>query len=347
MKPQATFLCLCLLVIPISANAVERERITMYGYFDTEVEVSNTDDERNLWTFDQHHLNLITIYKIDNRFRVFSEIEWEHGTSYTDEGRSGAVYVAKSFLEYKHSDALQVWIGKFLSPFGIYNDRYDATPTLLFTILPPAVYGSYSHSPLRPFAKFSTGLKLLGASFIDDWEARYSLYVSNGRGPDPSDRDNNANKGVGGRLVITPPSGTIHAGLSYYRDRNGLFRDSRQSSLGFDLEVEAANLYLSSELILLSMEHIEEAPKLPETHHSNGYYFLAGYTFYDRLTPWAAYNRVNEDRFQDDVAHISSLGINYSVTDKVYLKAEVHSYRFKTTPTEDYELFIASIAAAF
>lgn len=347
MKPQAILLCLCLLTISSSANAFDHERITMYGYFDTEVEVSNTDDERNLWTFDQHHLNLITIYKIDSRFRVFSEIEWEHGPSHLVESTSGDIYLAKSYLEYKRSDALQLWVGRFQTPFGIYNDRYDATPTLLFTKLPQAIYGSYSHSSRRPFAKFSTGLKLLGTSFFSGWEADYSLFVSNGRGPNESEQDNNANKGIGGRLVITPPSGTVHAGLSYYRDKNGLFHDGRQSSLGLDLEVEASDLYLNAEVLLLTMDHIEEPTESPEMHYPKGYYFLAAYTFYDRLTPWAAYNRINENRFQDDIRQISSLGINYSVTDKVYLKAEVHSNRFKAAPAENHELFIASVAAAF
>lgn len=347
MKPQAIFLGLCLLTISISVNAFDHERVTVYGYFDTEVEVSNTDDKRSIWTFDQHHLNVIAIYKIDNRFRVFSEIEWEHGPSHSGDSTTGKIYLAKSFLEYKHSDAFRVRIGKFLTPFGIYNERHDATPTMLFTNLPRALYGEFYHSAERPFAKFSTGLHLLGTSFIDDWEARYNLYVSNGRGPNPSEKDNNANKAVGGRLVITPPSGTLHAGLSYYRDKNGMFYDSRQSSLGFDLEADVGSLYLNAELILMSVEHLEEATEPREVHHPKGYYFLAGHTFYDRVTPWAAYNWINEDRLPDDHVEVRSVGLNYSLTDKVYLKAEVHSNRFKSRPTEDHELFIASIAAAF
>ncbi|MFQ5632418.1 MAG: hypothetical protein ACE5I1_26920, partial [bacterium] len=212
------------LLLSIKPVFAQNPKLKIYGFFDMEAEVSNKNASTKRWTFDQHHLNIITIYHLDSHFRVFSEIEWEHGPSHKANNSTGTIYLARAFLEYKHSDAFEIRTGKFSPPFGIYNERHDATPSFLSTVLPVTVYGKHINSvgkKDRLYAKLATGIWALGAVYVKNWRITYHFYLSNGRGPKPHEKDNNSNKGIGSRLIIRPPSGNLRFGMSYYSDRDG------------------------------------------------------------------------------------------------------------------------------
>ena len=66
-------------VIVLASPAAAQDRLLLYGFFDTELEITNRDPDNLATTFDQHHFNVITVYRLSDRWRVFGEIEWEHG----------------------------------------------------------------------------------------------------------------------------------------------------------------------------------------------------------------------------------------------------------------------------
>ncbi|MFQ5452793.1 MAG: porin [Candidatus Zixiibacteriota bacterium] len=341
-----------LLLFSNNISNAQHSKLTWYGYFDMETEVSNKDAAGKIWTFDQHHFNIISIYQLDDRFRIYNEIEWEYGPSLKADEIRENIYLANAFLEYKHTDALRIRVGKFVSPFGIYNERHDATPTFIPTKLPHSVYGEHELSSTikgRYFSKFSTGIQLRGSFYPGNWELRYQLYLSNGRGVKPSEQDDNANKGIGGRLLISPPNGNLRLGTSYYADKNGNVNNALQRALGFDLEFDYSHIHFESEVILSKIE------KLDMTGNPNGifekgygFYVLTAYTFFDKLTPFARYEFHDHDIKADNInENIIMVGINYSLSPNVYLKNEIHFHNFHINSSDSYEMIVASIAVAF
>ncbi len=330
----------------------QQSRLNIYGFFDMEAEVNNKNSAGKKWTFDQHHLNILASYQLDDQYRVATEIEWEHGPMFSSSGGSGNIYLAKAFLEYKYSDAFLVRAGKFMSPFGIYNERHDATPTFLSTFLPSSVYGKWDLSfggEGRLFAKHATGVQILGNLFNQKWALKYQVYISNGRGPDESAKDNNNNKGFGWRFVLSPPVEELRIGISYYSDKNGVANNAKQSTLGFDAEFDISSFHLEAEYFLPHLEKIDTSgTPIGKFWDVNGYYILAAYTFFDRLTPFARYEFFDPDiDVNQNGENIIIAGINYALSTSVYFKAEVHGRRFQDASIKKYEMFVSSISVAF
>ena len=117
MKKIIRILWFCIL-LPTGVLGQERE-FSSHGYIDMEFEY---DTEEKVSTFDSKHFNIVSTYTFD-QFRVFSEIEWEHGTVLEDNpaDSEGEVAVERAWLEYVRSDRLKLRAGKFITPFGIYN----------------------------------------------------------------------------------------------------------------------------------------------------------------------------------------------------------------------------------
>lgn len=331
----------------------ETDRLSLYGYYDFEVEYLDRDSTSDSWTFDQHHLSFVSIYKVDAKFRVFSQIDWEHGPAHSGDINEGKIYVAAAFADYKHSDGLGVRVGKFLTPFGIYNERHDATPTFLTTQLAHSVYGKHELSVGAKglyYAKFCTGLELLGNINFVSWDVGYRVFVSNGRGENPAESDGNNDKGFGGRLTLVSSGQNIKLGASYYTDRNGLDLDARQSAVGIDLELDLSNWHLEYESIYARLEHVAaDSSLLGNFRGAFGYYIMGARTIADKLTPFVRFEHQWHDvNHMDDSETVLAVGINYAVTPKVYLKSEIHiaTGEHHDTGYTD-RLYISSLAVAF
>ena len=265
---------------------------------------------------------------------------------------SGLVALERGWFEYKHSDAFKVKVGKYLPPFGLYNLKHDAGPTFLSVFLPNPVYGKHKNtvgSSQRLYAKFGTGVQVLGSLSANKWESEYYLYLSNGRGPDPGKEDNNPNKGLGGRLVVRPPVEGLSIGTSYYTDKNGTASDIEQSALGFDLAFHYSDAQLEAEFILPRLEKVDTTgTPNGEFLTGSGYYAQAAYTFFDQLTPFARYESYDPDGDTDDDGdNAFVVGINFAVTSRVYLKSEIQFISFQNSAIDSYEKFAAALSVAF
>lgn len=344
---------LWLLVIILTSTSLvaDSEKIKTYGYFDTEVEARFKSGNKDQWEFDQHHFSLITIYTINPRYRVYSELEWEHGPSISASDVSGKIYLGNAYLEYKYTDALRLRIGKFVSPFGIYNERHDATPTFVSTKLPHSMYAAHELSPGvegRYFARYATGLQFRGTLTNYNWRLSYQAYVSNGRGAESGGQDDNENKGLGGRLMITPPGISLNLGCSFYTDRNGLSNNARQTAFGLDLEYDLNHLHLEAEAIFADLEqlNVNDQPN-GLFREPFGTYAMAAYTIKERYTPFIRWEFIHHDTGDEYEDHTDYLiGLNVSLTPQVYWKNEFH-VRNVYHPDERYLMFVGSVAVAF
>ncbi|NQV38753.1 MAG: hypothetical protein HQ509_12210 [Candidatus Marinimicrobia bacterium] len=331
-----------------------------YGYFDLEFEVNNKDRAGKIWTFDQHHLNIINIFSLDQNFRLFTEMEWEHGISIEADGAgSGKIYLAQGWLEYKKSNALRFQMGKILVPFGKYGLTYDATPTFLSTFLPNSVYGNHENSvgyKDRLFAKWLTGVQVAGLIPLGDWATEYFFYITNGRGPKPSEKDTNPNKGLGGRIIVRTPIDDMIFGFSYYSDADGNSHNTIQTSFGTDFEFTVANLTFEAEGVYKNGQNIDTTTIQPIDDYLTGYgyYFQTSYTIKDRWTPFVRIDQYDPD-INGKVQHdeTTTVGINVSITPRIYFKSEFQFSRDADHLLHDndtnkaYQSFISSIAVAF
>lgn len=346
------FLGLMLLVLFSNVALAQQRTWSTYGFFDLEYEQSNKDDKGRMGTFDQHHFNVITSYVLDPHFRVFAEIEWGHGAGADPSGTIGEIKLVRAWMEYKYSEALKIRAGKFLSPYGIFNRRHDATPTFFSTFLPSSIYGKHKN-PLGGkqwlFPKFSSGLQVLGTVYADAWSLKYVGYLSNGQGRDPFKADDNSNKALGGRLVVGLPIEDLHLGTSYYSEKNGNVNDTRQRSLAVDGAFDFSNVELKSEAAWGHLEKVdEEGIPNDEFQKTFGIYAQAAYTFVERLTPFVRYDFFDPNTGVGDDGELDvTVGLNLSVTPRVSLKSEVHFISYQNRSKESYELFVSSIAVAF
>jgi len=331
----------------------QTSRIKFYGYFDLEGEVSNKDAQAKYFTFDQHHLNFISIYRLPKNFRLFTEMEWEHGATINANGTStGKIYLTRAWLEMMVSDKLKFQFGKILVPFGIYGVMYDATPTYLSTKLPPSLYGKHENSvgdTTLLYAKYLTGIQSTGTFYLRRWEFTYYLYYTNGRGPDPDQEDNNANKGIGGRLILTTPYEPLEFGLSFYQDKDGNAYDTHQQALAFDLDLDLPRFDLETEYIMTKGEKIDRN-KHPNNSfvRQSGYYFQLSFTMKERFTPFVRFDYFDpRESISGDWETVQTYGLNITLTSQVYFKNEIHYHRFGDPTLIPYEMYITSIAVAF
>ncbi|HEX4627677.1 MAG TPA: hypothetical protein VH137_02720, partial [Gemmatimonadales bacterium] len=342
MNAGRTLLVTGLLLCCAARAGAQGERLKLYGFFDTELHAANQPGGPP-WSFDQHHVNVVSIYNLDAHWRVFTEVEWEH---------AALVQLEQGVLEFKHTDALQLKVGKFLPPFGLYNLRRDATPTFLSVAAPNAIYGEHSNPMglsqlLVP--EFGTGLAVLGNAYLRGWQGEYAAYVTNGRGPEAAGQASNQAKGLGGRLVLHAPGDALQLGLSYYADRNGDASDTRQRAIGFDALARYADFVVEAEALAPRLEQADSAGR-PNGRFRTGraYYLQLSHLLGEALTPFARYEYYDPDTgFAAKADRDVVLGLNLAATRAVLLKGEVHLRTFQDPTQARYQQFVGAAAVAF
>ncbi len=321
-----------------------------YGYFDLEYEISDKDAKSKRGTFDQHHFNIISSYILDENFRVLGEVEWEHGFDFKGNSGVGELRLERAWVEYKHTEGFKIRAGKFLTPYGIYNLIHDATPTFLSTFLPNSVYGKHLN-PLgekqRLYAKFGTGLQVLGTIFPGAWQLEYTFFLSNGQGEKPHHQDDNANKAFGSRILLGFPAIDFNLGTSFYSEKNGAAGHTHQQNLAFDGTLTLNNLQLQSEIAFSKLESVDDGGQPNGSYlNTTALYGQLAYTIAERWTPFIRQEIYGTDKeIMAGNEYRTVAGLNLSVTPYVYLKAETHLVH--EPEVEDYAIFVASIAVAF
>jgi len=132
----------------------------------------------------------------------------------------GGIKLERSQLEWTQLEWLNVAVGLFLTPYGIWNIDHGSPARI--SVNAPAMYG------WQMFPERQLGLQLLGGRSYGDTRVEYALSLSNGRGPAATLFDIDKDKGVGGRLAVTSGRGFWRwkAGLSFY---TGQFTDEAKN----------------------------------------------------------------------------------------------------------------------
>ncbi|MDX1763464.1 MAG: porin [bacterium] len=294
------------------------------GYGDGEFKMTDRKGKNN--EFRVHHLSLFFMKRIGDRWRMFSEIEYEDGPNTAK--NEGKIFVEVFTLEYYLNQYLNFRLGRFLTPGGIWNvDHY-----------PPFVLTQERPQHIRKiFPQLNDGLQVLGSTHAANVTTDYIFYVSNGQG-NTGHGDDNEDKALGARLKFGLPFlSRAEIGTSYYREEQNDKTDFK--ALGADLLLSWKNMRLQAEYAKGFFD-----PAAGKGDHRTGYY---GQLEYD-LKKWTLgyrYDWYDPSRNTDsDRKTINTLALNYHFTPYVVGKAEHHFVDPQDKAADSYNLTLLSIA---
>jgi hypothetical protein len=140
---------------------------------------------------------------------------------YSDSGRPiawGGISIERAYLEHNFNSFLSVRVGRFLTPWGIWNVDHGS-PVIIGPAKPYVIGDGF-------FPEAQTGFDAFGSMAVGDSTLGYHLTLSNGRGPTEAYQDLDGNKAIGGRLSLKMYFlGELVVGISGY---GGTYTDRRQ-----------------------------------------------------------------------------------------------------------------------
>ncbi len=310
-------------------NVIDRiaSFVTISGYADGEFILTDQAGQEN--EFRVHHLSLFFKKEISEKWRLFSELEYEDAPKIEDGSTTeGKFFVEVFIIEYLHSPLLNLRIGRYLTPAGIWNVEH----------YPPFVATQERPKHIRNiFPQYNDGLQMYGTKTMSDVVADYALYVANGSG-NTGRGDDNEDKAIGGRVKFKIPLlAAFEVGTSAYREKDS--SDLERESYGADLKIQWWRIKFQGEYAKALFD-----PSTGSDYERSGYYGQLGYD----LDQWSFIYRYDwyepNDIVSNDKTSTNTLAMNYHFTPYVTGKVEHHFIDPENPSTEEYNKTILSIA---
>ncbi len=269
----------------------------------------------------------------------------------SDVVRVGGIIIERAWLEYRWNEHLRVRMGRWLTPYGIWNIDHGS-PTLLAS-RQPFIVGS----DFMPEAQ--TGVQVLGEHRYGDYRLQYFATLSNGRGPTDESVDLDDNKAVGATLRLHTPwldEFSIGAASNYGREtfskpeivcgsslddstsETVIESEADSLSLTADLRLRWRNVLFFGELVSQQVAYTDRgrpqqfvAPgTLKPDSLAVGGYGLLGYEFdWQGTIVWAAYETALAESVGTHV-HSTSTGIVIRPLPQITLKASAYLLSFES-----------------
>ena len=313
--------------------------LDLSGYFSGRYFDDSRSDSHSRF---QAHVVSLFLGKTLGRWKFFSEVEFEYAPKFDADGEGfstsrGEVLLETAWLDYEHRDWLNTRAGYMLVPTYWRVHHY---PSITLTVSNPLM-------DKRIFPASITGVMGHGSKYYETGGFTYSLFMGNGRGPDPGRRDVNDHKAVGGKFVAHLPSGhrldTLDLGVISYRDK--LENGERENIYGFESRIEKGRLGFLAEFARANIE-------------PNGgglRYFREGYY----LQPWVRLTRQLRVVYRYDTLDFDSrvshkrdaerhtFGLNFRPRPTVSLKVEYNRYKPEALTGQNYHGVAAGVAFFF
>jgi len=316
------------------------------GYADVEFRYNSKANQQP--GFRLHHFSLFFTKNISEKWRLFSEIEYEDAPIFAASGeKQGGIalfesFEGKIFLEAMNIDYLMMReasfrVGRFYTPAGIWSvDHYP--PFVPTQVLPEHIR--------KIFPQLVDGGLIYGSLQMGDTFLKYDTYVGNGEG-NPGSGDKNSEKAFGAKLgLFFPVLKHFEIGSSYYKDT--LNNSVDKSVIGAHAKLHFWSLVWQSEYATGSYAGIENINKNVVNYKDEGYYSQLMYS----MGKFALGYRYD---FYDDNIEIAngdaekttnSVFVNFRVVKDIVIKLEYHYVSsFKKSAKFEYDEAIASIVA--
>jgi hypothetical protein len=337
MKIRKSVAYLLFLALPLAVSA----QVKVNGYLSAEFLKGQVQSDWNTGSFQNVQAGLFFTGLFGDRFNYVLELRMEDVSRFQ---------VDQAWLGLSASNALNFKLGLYLVPFGQYNRSNRPYQTVL-------VRGPMSLEDVYPGRWREIGILVEGVfgSFS------YAAYLGNGLAEEETLRagqqfkDNNSNKGMGGRVGFSLGN-EFGAGVSYYRGKYDTANSRQLSLLGLDASWVTDTIQVLGEYSYAKAEN----PSPFSSGEAKGYFIQVS------LTPgkWHPFVSYQKSRYEDNFhgAGFSpstqpglgifkdrnrwALGIDFILTTNVLLKAEYDFNREKNFSLKD-NLFSAQIALSF
>ena len=312
--------------------------LPVHGFIDVGAGWSGKRDPARMRGFNAGTLDLYLTPQFGNRVKSLIELAFE----YDSEGGL-AVDLERLQLGYTVSDSLTVWLGRFHTPFGIWNTWYHHGAQLQTSIFRPRMLDFEDRGGFLP--DHSVGAWATGKTALGPGKITYDAYVTNG--PSIRERtlqfggltDNDAGKLVGFNLGYEP-SGALNGlvvGVHGFGSNAATYDPSgaelsktrlRMGGAYFGYDTEQWNAI--GEYYRFANTDLGDGAK----HTSSAWFVQVGRSF-GAWTPYARHERAALDAgdrfFASQNAGRSyrrtSLGLRYGIDPRSAVKLEVSSTR--------------------
>ena len=289
--------------------------LPLHGFADVQAATSSRQDPLQLRGFNAGTLDLYLTPQLGDRVRSLVEIAFE----YDPNGRGSQADMERLQLGYSINDALTLWMGRFHTPFGLWNTYFHHGANLQTSIYRPQFIDFEDRGGIIP--AHSVGIWASGKTPAGPGKLTYDAYLSNG--PSIRDRsldfnpftDDTANKMIGFNLGYQP-AGALHGwtvGLHGFMSNVTSFTPA-------DVPVNVARLRMAGAYAGYDSDDWEAFAEYygfsdmnnsdRSRHRSNLGFVHLGRTF-GSLTPYVRYERASIDA-QDDYFNAQLTGRSYT-----------------------------------
>jgi hypothetical protein len=273
--------------------------LPVHGFADVRAGESSHDDPLRLRGFNAGTLDLYLTPQFGDRVRSLIEIAIE----YDRDSKSSNIDMERLQLGYTVSDELTVWMGRFHTPFGLWNTTFHHGANLQTSIYRPQFIEFEDQGGIIP--AHSVGFWASGKIDLGAGRMTYDGYVSNG--PSIRDReldfnpytDDSPGKMVGFNLGIQP-AGVLRglsAGLHGFTSKaaslassGSVFNQTRLRMGGAYAAYEAFDWEAFAEYYRFLNSDVSTGMR----HTSNAGFVHVGRSF-GQWTPYARYERAGLD----------------------------------------------------
>ncbi|HYX36771.1 MAG TPA: hypothetical protein VE954_26990 [Oligoflexus sp.] len=318
--------------------ALDFKDISIHGYssFEVERQISEKGSGDTNNSFDMDLFDVVLNFQLSDRVRVAADLTWEHGTA-TEDGTGNAA-VEYAFTEITYTDAVKLRFGKFLLPFGYFNEIHTAKPSTLSVKEAASTNKTerLAKNGERFFPRWGAGMGLKGSMASAGLD--YDILVTNGEQDEegnsgnPYEKDNNLSKALTARVHYRPSTGLL-VSPSYYKDQMSAdVKDMEHSvtSYGLYLNYSFFDANVIAEFVegkFVKVEIDEDAAEKDKNNWTQQGWFIQLAYAIDATTPYLRYELINPDvDIKKDVGTDTIIGVNHEIDDGLFGKLEYHMY---------------------
>ena len=273
--------------------------LPVHGFADVQAATSSRQDSLRLKGFNAGTLDLYLTPQFGDRVRSLIEIALE----YEPEGKKTAVDMERLQLGYTISDELTFWLGRFHTPFGLWNTSFHHGAQLQTSIYRPRFIEFEDRGGIIP--AHSVGFWASGKTDLGVAKVTYDAYLSNG--PSIREReldfnpftDDSDGKMVGFNIGVQPsgPWRGVSLGLHGFTSKVGAYAPS--DSLVSRTRLRMAGAYAAYdsndwEVFAELYRFSNRDDPVGSTHKSTAGFVHAGRTL-GAFTPYVRYERASLD----------------------------------------------------
>jgi hypothetical protein len=215
-------------------------KLRVGGWLDFLYQGRDTEGYRQI--FDPHHFYFFLDAKLDNQWRSYVEIEFEHlpkieGSETGGSSGEGEIELERLYIEYNGSDGLNSRVGKFNTPLGIWTPEHWA---VLIPSVQKPIHEDNRYVPVK-----QVGLEGFGSFVLPSFELlTYNVWLSTGEDIFGTNKPTD-NKFAYGADISASFSESVKFGLTGYLQNNPEKSGRKEKTV-----LPYAELYLPLQLTL-------------------------------------------------------------------------------------------------